>query len=275
MLCLLLLSGFLAAPDAPVVTSPVEMVAAGFQFTEGPLWTRDTGLVFSDIPADTIYRADKSVFRKPSGNSNGLTCDREGRLIVCEHGNRRVSRTEKDGTVTTLADRYLGRRLNSPNDVVARSDGRIFFTDPPYGVKSEERELPFCGVYVIASDGTVTLLSVYFRSPNGLAFSPDEKTLYIGDSAEDFIEAFDVAEDGSLGNARLFAKAPTPDGMKIDSRGQLWVAAKDGVRVFSPEGRLIATVAVPEQPANCAFGDPDRQTLYVTARNGVYKVRCA
>lgn len=275
MFCVLLLTSLVVPSGEPVVTGPVEEIATGFQFTEGPLWTTELGLVFSDIPADTIFRGDKSVFRRPSGNSNGLTADREGRLIACEHGNRRVSRTEKDGTVATLADRYLGRRLNSPNDVVVRSDGRIFFTDPPYGVKPEERELPFCGVYTIAPDGVLTLLSVYFRSPNGLAFSPDEKTLYIGDSADDFIEAFDVSEDGRLGNARFFAKAPTPDGMKVDARGRVWVTAQDGVRVYAPNGQLAATVAIPEQPANCTFGDSGGNALYVTARTSVYKVACA
>jgi len=275
MLHALLLTVLLAASDDVVVLGPLEKIATGFQFTEGPLWTAETGLIFSDIPADTIFRADQSVFRKPSGNSNGLAADREGRLIACEHGNRRVSRTEKDGVIITLADRYLGRRLNSPNDLAIRSDGRIFFTDPPYGVKPDDRELPFCGVYSIAPDGTLTLLSVYFRSPNGLAFSPDEKTLYIGDSADDFIEAFDVSEEGRLGNARFFAHVPTPDGMKVDSRGRLWVTAKDGVRVYNPDGSPAATVAVPEQPSNCAFGDTGGETLYITARTSVYKALCA
>lgn len=270
-----LLAAVLAASGDSIVSGSVDKIATGFQFTEGPLWTATSGLIFSDIPADTIYRADNSVFRKPSGHSNGLASDGEGRLIVCEHGNRRVSRTEKDGNVVTLADRYLGRRLNSPNDLVIRSDGRIFFTDPPYGVKPEERELPFCGVYSIAPDGTLALLSVYFRSPNGLAFSPDEKTLYIGDSEDDFIEAFDVLEDGRLGNARFFANVPTPDGMKTDGRGRLWVTAKDGVRVYNPDGSQAGTVALPEQPSNCAFGGPGGGTLYITACTSVYKVLCA
>lgn len=275
MCYVLFLSGLLAAPVDTVVTGPIEVVATGFQFTEGPVWVADAGLLFSDIPADVIYRADKSVYRAPSGNSNGLACDREGRLIACEHGNRRVSRTEKDGRVTTLADRYLGRRLNSPNDAVVRSDGSIFFTDPPYGVKPDERELPFAGVYMIAPDGALRLLSVYFRSPNGLAFSLDEKKLYVGDSEDNFIEVFDVAEDGALTNACLFAKASVPDGMRMDPYGRLWVAAEDGLHVFRGDGSLSAIVPVPEPPSNCAFGDNDRRTLYITARKGLYKARCA
>lgn len=275
MLYVLLIGSVLAVPDAPVVVGDAGLVATGFQFTEGPLWTSGYGLLFSDIPGDAIYRADKTAFRQPAGQPNGLAVDREGRLIVCEHGNRRISRTDKEGVVTPLAERYLGRRLNSPNDVIVRSDGRIFFTDPPYGVKPDERELPFCGVYTIAPDGTLALISVYFRSPNGLVLSPDEKTLYVGDSEEGFIEAFDVAEDGTLGNARLFGKAPTPDGMKADTQGRIWVAAKDGVHVFRSDGQPVATVAIPEPASNCAFGDADGQTLYVTARASVYKVRCA
>ena len=275
MISLVLLCVALCGAGEELTAGSVETVGVGYQFTEGPVWIPGTGLVFSDIPADTIYKADKTVFRKPSGKSNGLTLDREGRLIACEHWNRRVTRTEKDGTITILAERYLGRRLNSPNDVVVRSDGAIFFTDPPYGIEGREAELPFAGVYAIAPDGTLTLLSVYFKRPNGLAFSPDEKTLYVGDSEDDLVEAFDCAKDGSLRNARLFCTGANPDGMKIDAQGRLWVSLKEGVRAFRPNGETVGMIVFPEQPANCAFGDDDGKTLYVTARHGLYKVRCA
>lgn len=253
---------------------PVEMVADGLKFTEGPVWLPGEGLIFSDIPADTIYRADKTVFRQPSGKSNGLALDTQGRLIACEHGNRRVTRTETDGTITVLADRYLGRKLNSPNDLVVRSDGTIFFSDPPYGLEKRERELPFNGVYAILPDGQIKLLSVYFKRPNGLALSPDEKTLYIGDSGGGFIQVFDVARDATLSNSRLLDEGVGPDGMKMDERGRLWTSAHDGIRVYTPDGTLLQTIAFPEQPANCGFGDEDGKTLYVTARHGLYKVRC-
>ena len=275
MLCMLLLivAGFSGEP-AQFVEGPVETVLDGLAFSEGPVWAPGEGLLFSDIPADTIYRADKTVFRHPSGQSNGLTLDTEGRLVVCEGGNRRVTRTEHDGTISVLAETYLGRKLNSPNDVAVRSDGTIFFTDPPYGVEKEKRELPFSGVYCIAPGGEVKLLSVYFEFPNGLAFSPDEKTLYVGDSDAGFIEAFEVAKDGRLRNAKLFAADLGPDGMKVDEAGHLWAAAKDGMRVYSPAGEHLATIPFPEQPANCAFGEDDGKTLYVTARHRLYKVRC-
>jgi gluconolactonase len=275
MIAFLLACLMISAAEEELTTGPVETVGTGFEFTEGPVWLPGAGLIFSDIPADTIFKADKTAFRKPSGKSNGLTLDPQGRLIACEHGNRRVTRTEPDGAITVLAERYLGRKLNSPNDVVVRSDGQIFFTDPPYGLEGRERELPFSGVYAIAPDGTLTLLSVYFKYPNGLAFSPDERTLYVGDAQAGFVEAFDVAPDGSLGNGRTLCKDAGPDGMKMDEQGRLWIAAKDGIRVYRPDGRQAGLIRFPEQPANCAFGDEDGQTLYVTARHGVYKVRCA
>lgn len=275
MTWLTLLCALTGVAATDLVAGSVETVAQGFQFTEGPLWLPGTGLIFSDIPADSIFKADKTVFRKPSGKSNGLTLDREGRLTACEHGNRRVTRTEKDGTITVLADQYLGRKLNSPNDVVVRSDGMIFFSDPPYGLEGRQLELPFAGVYCIAPDGKLTLLSVYFKYPNGLAFSPDEKTLYVSDSGGSLIEAFDVEKDGTLTNARTFATKVGPDGMKVDEQGRLWTSAKDGIRVYQPGGELLDTIRFPEQPSNCAFGDDDGKTLYVTARHGVYKIRCA
>jgi gluconolactonase len=260
----------------------IERIATGMEFTEGPVWHPDGYLLWSDIPPGIIYRweegKEKAVWRQPSGHSNGLTFDRQGRLIACEHGNRRVSRTEADGTVVTLADRYRGKRLNSPNDVVVKSDGSIYFTDPPYGVQEEDRELDFQGVYRIAPDGTLTLLVDDFDRPNGLAFSPDEKILYIDDSGRKHIRAFDVLPDGTLANGRIFAemdatKPGSPDGMKVDVHGNVYCTGAGGLNVFAPTGRWIGLIEFPEIPANVAWGGPDYTDLFVTARTSVYRVR--
>lgn len=263
--------------------TPVEKVAGNFQFTEGPLWHPDGFLLFSDIPANTIYKWQPNnqieVFRKPSGNANGNTFDREGRLITAEHSNRRVSRTEVDGQVVTLASEYQGKRLNSPNDLVVKSDGSIYFTDPPYGIKSEQQELDFFGVYRLGTDGTLTLLVDDFVRPNGIAFSPDETQLYVNDSQAGNIRVFDVKPDGNLANGRIFAaqkdpnKPGVPDGMKVDSKGNVYSTGPGGVWVFSPGGNLLGIIEVPEVPANLAWGDRDYQTLYLTARNSLYRVR--
>jgi len=263
-------------------TAPEE-VASGFRFTEGPLWHPGGYLIFSDIPADTIYLLDPDTrratpWRHPSGNSNGLAFDRQRRLVACEHGNRRVSRTEADGTITPLATHDGGRRLNSPNDVVVRSDGAIFFTDPPYGCPPEEKELPYNGVYRIDPSGEVTLLLDDFDRPNGLAFSPDEQTLYIDDTIRRHIRAFDVAADGSLSNGRVFAEMASdmeggPDGMKVDLEGNVYCTGPGALWVFRPNGDLVGQVIGPQRPANLAFGGEDRRTIYLTARTAVYALR--
>jgi gluconolactonase len=265
-----------------------ERIAGGFQFTEGPVWRPGGELLFSDIPASRIYRwqpgGEATVWREPSGNSNGLTLDRQGRLIACEHGNRRVSRTEADGSVTAIAESYSGKRLNRPNDVVVRSDGSVYFSDPPYGAKPgeqmapEEIEQPVNGVYRILPDGALELLAGDFERPNGLAFSPDERTLYIDDSARRHVRAFDVLPDGRLANSRVICdmdhpQPGSPDGMKVDVEGHLYVTGATGVWVFEPDGELLGVIALPERPANCAWGDADRQTLYITARTSLYRIR--
>jgi len=257
---------------------PVEKLAADFKFTEGPVWCAASNeLLFSDIPANRIvsFKAGKcATFRTPSNNSNGLTLDKQGRLIACEHGARRVTRTELDGRFSILAQRYGGKRLNSPNDVVVKSDGAIYFTDPPYGVKPEARELDFQGVYRIAPDGQRLIVLVKdFLKPNGLAFTPDEKILYINDTERGHIRAFDVASDGTLAHSRVFAPAPGADGMKVDTAGNVFCACKTGVIVFDREGKYLGTFVAPEQPANCAFGDADWKSLYMTCRTGLYRVR--
>jgi gluconolactonase len=259
-----------------------ERLATGYQFTEGPVWMPDGFLLFSDIPASRIYRwsrdAGASVWRFPSGQSNGLTHDLDARLVACEHGNRRVSRTERDGSVVSLADRFEGGRLNSPNDVVVKSDGALYFTDPPYGVRPEQREQPYNGVYRIGADGALTLLADDFERPNGLAFSPDESILYVDDSFYRHVRAFDVRDDGTLANSRVIASMDhpqpgSPDGMKVDTEGNLYVTGATGVWVFEPDGVLLGVIVPPERPANCAWGDPDRKTLYITARTSLYRVR--
>lgn len=259
-------------------SAPVEKVAGGFQFTEGPLWVASKGeLLLSDIPANRIVRLKAGTcetFRTPSHNSNGLTFDKQGRLIACEHGSRSVTRTELDGTSITLAERFEGKRLNSPNDVIVKSDGAIYFTDPPFAVKPAQRELDFAGVFRLAQDGrTLTVVAKDFQKPNGLAFSPDEKILYINDTQAGHIRAFDVAADGSLGNGRILtAEAPNADGMKVDSEGNIYCACKPGVMVFDRTGKLLHTYPLPDQPTNVAFGGADGKTLFITARPNVYRV---
>jgi gluconolactonase len=263
---------------ALVGDTPWEVVAQDLGFTEGPLWHPDGCLLFSDIPNSRIHRwrsGSLDVYREPSGQSNGLTLDSAMQLIACEHENRRVSRGN-GGRVEALATHFDGKRLNSPNDVVVRSDGRIFFTDPPYGITEEQRELPYNGVFSISLGGDLSLLVTDFDRPNGLAFSPDERTLYIADTARDHVRAFDVAPDGTLSNGRIFAEVREhgrPDGMKIDRDGRLFVCAKT-VQVFAADGRPLGVIDCPQLPANCAWGE-DGSTLFITARTAVYSTTVA
>lgn len=278
---LALMGGVCMAAEDSVCAGDVKEIATDFRFTEGPIWHPDGYIIFSDIPANTIYAlkdGEKEVYRRPSGGSNGLTFDAHGRLVACEHGNRRVSLTRENGEVDTLAGEYKGKRLNSPNDLVVRSDGSVYFTDPPYGVQAEKRELDFQGVYRITPDGKLQLLVKDFIKPNGLAFSPDEKVLYIADTEKSWVRAFDVQDDGSLTDGRVFARAPEgqqmrPDGMKVDVEGNLYVTGVGGVWVYSPEGVRTEVIETEQRPANCAFGGEDGKTFYITARSSVYTVR--
>lgn len=262
----------------------IDRVATGFQFTEGPIWfAEENYLLFSDIPANKIFKLTPdgklTIFREPSNNSNGLTRDKQGRLIACEHGKRRVTRTETDGSITILADKFQGKNLNSPNDVVVKSDGAIYFTDPPYGIKPEQQEQPIKGVYRLSPDGNeIIVVADDFIKPNGLAFSPDEKQLYIDDSERRHIRVFDVKIDGTIANGRIFydmniKKPGLPDGMKVDVQGHIYCTGAGGVWVFDRKGNHLGTIVTPEQPANCAWGDEDWQSLYITARTSVYKIR--
>jgi sugar lactone lactonase YvrE len=257
----------------------VEKLVDGFQFTEGPVW-KDGYLLFSDIPADTIYKyeEDAEPYLKPSGHSNGLTLDKQGRLLLCEH-DRRLTRLEKDGSKTILAEYYEGKRLNSPNDLVVKTDGSIYFTDPPYGLPNriEGKELDFCGVYRLDPDGTLTLLDDSIELPNGLAFSPNEKTLYVADTSNAYVYAYDVTS--GLENKRVFAKlgeagrTGSADGMKVDMDGNVFCTGPGGIHVLNPEGTRIGVIECPEIPANIAWGGDDYKTLYITARTGLYRLK--
>jgi gluconolactonase len=262
-----------------------ETVAEGFGFTEGPVWHPRGFLLFSDIPRDRIHRwrdGETSVYREPSGRSNGLTFDEQGRLVSCHHELRCVMR-ETAHEPLPIATHFEGRRLNSPNDVVVRSDGRIFFTDPPYGIREErvamgrepiEPELPHNGVYTIAPQGSLALLVDDFDRPNGLALSPDERTLYIADTSRRHVRAFDVDREGALTNGRVFAEMREegrPDGMKVDCDGRLYVSAGT-VQVFAADGKPLGVIDCPQSPANCGWGG-DGSDFYITARTAVYRLR--
>jgi len=272
-----------ANPPAIIDSSAkLEKISDGFKFTEGPVWDPSGFLLFSDIPADTLYKwttsGKISVFRRPAGNPNGNTLDREGRLITAQH-NRKLTRTEKNGKITVLAERYGDKRLNSPNDIAVRSDGSIYFTDPPYGIKQEEEELGFYGIYRWQPSGNLTLLNKEMVRPNGIAFSPDEKRLYVSDSEKLHIRVFDVKADGTLTNGKVFAELPgpkdkgVPDGMKVDVKGNVYCSGSGGVWIFSPNGELLDKITVPKSVTNLAWGDEDYKTLFITAGESVYKIR--
>jgi gluconolactonase len=271
----------------------VECIATGYKWAEGPVWLGDTrSLLWSDIPNNRILRWDEetgatTVFRKPSGYSNGNTRDRQGRLVTCEHGGRRVSRTEYDGSITTLSDSFEGKRLNSPNDLVVKSDGSIWFTDPAFGIadyylgEQAEPELPACVYRIDPVSGITTKVADDAEGPNGLAFSPDEKTLYVIESRGEpsrRIRAYDVTPEGTLRSGRPFidAGSGTPDGFRCDVAGNLWCGwgmgdpALDGVRVFSPAGQPIGHIALPERCANLCFGGRWRNRLFMAASQSVY-----
>jgi gluconolactonase len=278
-----------------VGSAALEQLATGFRWAEGPVWFDDLQcLLFSDIPNNRMMRwapgGGASVYREPSGYTNGHTRDRQGRLISCEHGARRVTRTEWDGSITVLADMHGGKRLNSPNDVVVHSDGSIWFTDPTYGILSHYEghraapEQASRNVYRLDPvTGDLKVVVDDFGQPNGLAFSPDESILYVADSAASHdpgaprhIRAFDLA-DGRLSNGRVFCHvdAGIPDGMRIDVAGNLWTSAGDGVHCFAPDGTRLGKILVPECVANLTFGGPKRNRLFITATTSLYSVYTA
>ena len=282
--------------DLLVSSAALEELYTGCRWAEGPVWFNDGGyLLFSDIPNERVLRwiegAGTSNYRAPSGFINGNTRDREGRLVSCEHGGRRVIRTEIDGTVTTLADRYQGKRLNSPNDVVVKSDGSVWFSDPSYGILSDyegykaDEEQESRNVYRLdPATGELAVMADDFLQPNGLCFSPDERLLYVADSgashkpdAPRHIRVFDVTEGKRLTNGRVFAHIDKgiPDGMRTDVDGNLWSSAADGVHCFHPDGSLLGKILVPQTVANLTFGGPRRNRLYITATRSLYAIYLA
>jgi gluconolactonase len=290
-----------AALDAVIpADARLERVAGGFEFTEGPVWARDGALLFSSPNTNVIYRwapaGTVTVFRTKSGytgldigrfaqpGSNGLTFDPEGRLTICQHGNRRVIRVEPHGNITVLADRYDGKRLNSPNDLVYRSDGTLYFTDPPFGLPEvfddPKKELPFSGIYCVR-DGVVTLVDDELTGPNGIALSPDERFLYVGnwDLERKVVMRYEVDESGAASGGTVFfdmTGAPGEDaidGIKVDQSGNLFVCGPSGVWVLSPEGTHLGTLRLPEDPHNLAWGEEDGRTLYITALTSIYRMR--
>jgi gluconolactonase len=266
-----------------------EQLGTGFLFTEGPLWhAREQYLLFSDMPGNQIRRwsakAGVEVFRKPSNMSNGLAWDRQGRLLACEHATSRVTRTETDGSLTVIASHLDGQELNSPNDIVTKSDGGIYFTDPTYGRVEfygvpREPVLEFRGVYRgDPEQKSLVLLVDDFRQPNGLCFSADEKLLFVNDTERKHIRVFDVKPDGTLANGRIWAEtvgegAGAPDGMKIDSAGNLYCCGPGGIHVFDPAAKCLGVIRVPEYTANFNWGDADLMSLFITASTSLYRIR--
>jgi gluconolactonase len=260
----------------------VETLGTDFQFTEGPIWVggQDGFLIFSDIPANKIYSwtaaSGFSVFRIPSQQSNGNNLDLQGRIITAEHWGRKVSLQKQDGSIIALLDNYRGHKFNSPNDVVVKTDGTVWFTDPDYGLRGRPRELEKNNVFRYdPMTGDVSVVVDDFDKPNGLCFSPDESKLYIADSGSPkHIRVFVVGDDGTLSDGKVFAALDIggPDGMRCDAEGRLWTSSGDGSQIFSPEGKLLARVLLPKGGANLCFGGPGGNTLYITARNGVYAV---
>ncbi len=281
----------------------IEKLSEGYSWVEGPVWDFKKGyFLFSDIPNNSIFKIERgsvSLFLKPSGytgteiftgrepGSNGLAFDRKGRLISCEHGDRRVSRLEKDGTKTTLADRFEGKRLNSPNDLTFKSNGDLYFTDPPFGLpkilNDPQKQLDFQGVYRLSKNGKLTLLTKDLIYPNGIAFSPDEKTLYVSNSHSEnaYIYGFAVRKDGTLGEKKIIfdaremakVKRGSPDGMKVDKNGYIYAGAPGGIYVIDPQdGKLLGTFEFGVPTANCSWGD-DGSALYITSNTAIYRIK--
>ena len=289
----------------PGVVEPdqeAQQLATDFAFTEGPLWHPDGYWLFVDLRREppVIHRMSPAggtpeIIREPSGGTNGMTLDLQGRLLMCEGDNRSITRMEPDGTINVVADRWDGKRFHRPNDIVCRSDGSIYITNPSGRVPEEEQEIEWPGtLHRIATDGTVEILAHDIDFPNGIAFSPDESALYVSNTRKlgerpdqywdgevkqnQYIQAYDVAADGSLSNSRVFgsmasAEDGVPDGMKVDAEGRVYCTGSGGVWVFAPDGEHLGIIRVPEIPANCAFGGPDFRTMLFTARTSVYSLR--
>ena len=274
---LLILFGLMAgAQDFSHVS--IEKVDAGFRFVEGPVWSREGFLLFSEVPHNQLRKLvpgeRSTVLHEDAHGPSGNAFDSQGRLYTCESRARRVVRTDKKGKVEVLAEKWEGKRLNAPNDIVVRKDGNVYFTDPAFGEQSDTRELAFYGVYRVTPKGVVEVVAKPEGRPNGIALSPNGRILYVTNSDERNVRAYDVDRAGAVSNERtLVSKIEgVPDGIRVDEKGNLYVAAK-GLVVYTAEGKLLHTFELSETPSNCAFGDPDLQTLYITARTSVYRVR--
>ncbi|MGH9657305.1 MAG: SMP-30/gluconolactonase/LRE family protein [Bryobacteraceae bacterium] len=269
---------FLALAAQDFSDLKVEKVDGGFKFTEGPVWSKEGFLLFSDVPSDVIRKLvpgeRSTVVRDRSNGANGNTYDAQGRLYSCESRTRRVVRQDKKGKVEVLAESWEGKRLNAPNDIVVRRDGHVYFTDPAFGAQAEGRELDFYGIYHVTPKGVLNLVAKTKGRPNGVTLSPSGRILYVADSDDRLVRAFDVAPGGVVSNERVFVAgiAGPPDGIRTDEKGNVYVTA-NGLAIYSPQGKLLHTIEMAETPRNCAFGDPDLQTLYITALTSVYRVR--
>jgi gluconolactonase len=282
-LLILLLGGRVVAqdrghPENLIEVATLSRVTTGCAFTEGPVWSREGFLLFTDIRRNRIEcwkpGDGAGAYRENSQGANGLTFDLDGYLLACEGGARRVTRTVERGEIQTLASRYEGKRLNSPNDIVVSKTGRIYFTDPPFAVSEASRELDFAGVYSIGLDGSLRLENREMNRPNGLAFSPDESVLYVDDSADKLVKDYPVEVDGKLGEPKVFGSLDGfgADGMKVDRAGNVYATGPRGVWIWDAQGNWVGLLETPETPSNCAFGE-DGKTLFITARTSVYKVR--
>lgn len=285
ILFVVLLATSITFSQSPVPKdAKLEKISTGHVFVEGPVWKDGVGLLFSDMGSNCINKwnpeSGTTVFMKPSFVSNGLTYDNDGNLIMMQTGKRRVARLGKDGiTQTALADKFEGKRFNSPNDIAVKSSGSIFFTDPDFNTPSGEKvELNIKGIYRLGKNGSLKLLDDTFDKPNGICFSPDEKKLYVCESPKAIVYVWDVVNDSSITNKKLFYAIPEKgyaDGMKTDPAGNLYCTGPGGVWVISPDGKLLDKIATPETPTNCNWGDTDRKTLYITAQTSVYRIRLA
>ena len=264
-------------------TTEPEQLATGFTFTEGPSWHPDGFFYFVDLRVNRLHKIvpgqAAELVLEPTGEANGTTFDLEGRLVMCEGGKRRIARMDANGNVEVVVDRFEGKRFNRPNDIVCKSDGCLFFTDPGLRIPLEQKELANAGVYRLTPDGALSLVADC-EYPNGLAFSPDEKTLYVANSRwAAYIHALELNDDGTLRRRRIFADMSSdepegvPDGMKVDVEGNVYCTGPGGVWVFSPDGKHLGTIRPTEVPANLAFGGPDRKTLFFTARTSLYMLR--
>lgn len=256
----------------------VGRVATGYTFTEGPAWSPMGFLIFSDIPANKLLRFDPgepaTTYRENSNGANGNRFDAQGRLYSCESHSRRVTRTDKKGKMEVVAERWQGKRLNAPNDIAIRKDGDVYFTDPAFGNQQDTRELDFYGVFHVSRKGELEVIAKPKGRPNGIALAPDGRTLYVGNSDERNVRAYDLDKNGAASNERTLISGieGVPDGICIDEKGDLYVAAK-GIQVFTPEGKPVGNIALEETPSNCTFGDPDLGSLYITAGRSLYRVR--